>query len=144
MIVWAVADLAFRNEARPEGPGIYTESSRGLLMELALFGFALNTVYGFGLRLLPGMLGGGAPRRGAVEATFGLHNAGVLALAVSHVRWPSLWAALGAGAIVAGAGPWVIGLQSSRGKPRSTPPPRPARPCWPVTSNWPSSGFWPG
>jgi len=121
MIRWAVVDLMFRGRAGPAGPGTYTESARGLLIELELFGFALNAVYGFGQRLLPGMLGGGAPRRGAVEATFGLHNAGVLALVVSHVRWPGLCAALGAAAIAAGA--WAIGLQSFRTKRRS--PPRP-------------------
>jgi hypothetical protein len=88
-------------------------------MELALFGFALNAVYGFGQRLLPGMLGGGAPRPGAIEATLGLHNTGVLALAVSHVRWPSLCAVLGAVAIAAGAVAWAIGLQGFRSRRRS-------------------------
>ncbi len=123
MFVWAVVDLVLRSRAGPEGPGSYSESVRGLLMELALFGLALNAVYGFGLRLLPGMLGAGAPRRGAAEATFGLHNAGVLALAASHAHWPDFWATIGAAAIAAGAGPWVIGLQGLRGKPRSAPRP---------------------
>jgi hypothetical protein len=123
MALWAVVDLVLRGRTRLEGPGTYTESTRQLLMELALFGFALNAVYGFGLRLLPGMLGEGVPRRGAVEATFGLHNAGVLALVISHVRWPGLGAALGAAAIAAGGWAWAIGLQGFRRKRRS--PPRP-------------------
>jgi hypothetical protein len=123
MVVWAVADLVLRARAGPDGPGSYTESARGLLMELALFGLALNAIYGFGLRLLPGMLGAGAPRRGAAEATFGLHNAGVLALLASQAHWPDLWATIGAAAIAAGAWPWVIGLQSVRGKPQSAPRP---------------------
>jgi uncharacterized protein involved in response to NO len=123
MIVWAVVDLMLRGRAGTAGPGNYTESARGLLMELALFGFALNAAYGFGQRLLPGMLGGGSPRRGAVEATFALHNAGVLTLVVSHVRWPGLCGALGAAAIVAGAGAWAIGLQGFRRKRRSAPRP---------------------
>jgi hypothetical protein len=123
MGAWAVVDLGLRTRAGAAGPGTYTESARGLLIELALFGFVLNAVYGFGLRLLPGMLGEGAPRRGAIEATFGLHNAGAAVLAASHAWWPGLCAALGAGAIAAGAGPWVLGLQSVRGKPRSAPRP---------------------
>ncbi len=123
MIVWAVVDLVLRGRAGPAGPGNYTESARGLLLELALFGFAMNAVYGFGLRLLPGMLGAGAPRRGAVEAIFGLHNLGVLALVVSHVRSLGLGAALGAGAIAAAAWAWAIGLGSFRRKQRSAPRP---------------------
>jgi hypothetical protein len=69
------------------------------------------------------MLGGGSPRRGAVEAAFGLHNVGILTLVVSHIRWPVLCTALGAAAIAAGAGAWAIGLQSFRRKRQS--PPRP-------------------
>ena len=120
MILWAVVDLVLRGRAGPAGPGAYTESARRLLMELALFGFALNAVYGFGQRLLPGMLGGGSPRRGAVETAFGLHNVGILTLVVSHIRWPVLCTALGAAAIAAGAWAWAIGLQSFRRKRRST------------------------
>jgi uncharacterized protein involved in response to NO len=123
MTVWAVVDLALRGRAGPAGPGAYSESGRRLVVELALFGFALNAVYGFGQRLLPGMLGGGAPRPGAIEATFGLHTMGVLALAASHVRWPSLCATLGAAAIAAGAVAWAIGLKGFRNVRRSAPRP---------------------
>jgi len=110
MILWAVVDLMLRGRAGPAGPGAYTESDRRLLMELALFGFALNAVYGFGQRLLPGMLGGGSPRRSAVATTFGLHNAGVLALVVSQVRWQGPCAVLGAAAVAVGAGAWALSL----------------------------------
>lgn len=128
MTIWAVVDLALRGRAGPAGPGAYSESARRLVVKLALFGFALNAVYGFGQRLLPGMLGGGAPRAGAIEATFGLHNLGVLALAVSHVRWPSLCATLGASAIAAGAAAWAVGLRGfhsarrSASRPEAGPP----------------------
>lgn len=123
MMVWAAVDLALRVHAGSAGPVSYTQSARGLLLELALFGFALNAVYGFGQRLLPGILGAGAPRRSAAEATFGLHNAGVLALAIAHVRWSGVCGALGAAAIAAGAWPWVLGLHSFRRKSRSAPRP---------------------
>ena len=123
MIGWAIAELVLRGRAGTAGPGAYTESARSLLIDLALFGFVLNAVYGFGLRLLPGMLGAGAPRRVAVEATFGLHYVGVLALVVSHLRWSGLCTGLGAAAIAGWGRPWVIGLQSFRGKRRSAPRP---------------------
>jgi hypothetical protein len=123
MVVWAVVGLALRSRAGAAGPGAYTESDRRIVVELALFGFALNSVYGFGQRLLPGMLGGGAPRSLAIEASFGLHNLGVLGLSVSHLRWPSLCATLGAIAIAAGAVAWAVGLQGLRSVRRSAPRP---------------------
>lgn len=123
MSVWAVATLVFRTHAGAAGPGAYSDSVRGALLDLALFGFAVNAVYGFGLRLLPGMLGRGAPKRGAIEAIFVLHNMGVLALAISHTAWTGLFQAVGAVAILGGALPWVAGLHSLQAKQKSTPRP---------------------
>lgn len=123
MILWAVADLAFRSRAGPVGPGSYTDRARRLLMELAIFGFALNAIYGFGQKLLPGLLGGGSLQRGAIEATFGLHNAGVLALALSYAGRPGPFAALGSAAIEAGAVAWALGLHGFRRGHRSRPRP---------------------
>ncbi len=52
MVLWAGAALLLRSRASAEGPGAYGEAMRQLLMELAIFGFALNAIYGFGQRLL--------------------------------------------------------------------------------------------
>jgi hypothetical protein len=123
MAVWAVADLVLRSNTGPSGPAAYSVQARRLLMELALFGFALNAIYGFGQKLLPGLLGGGSPRRGVIEATFGLHNAGVLALALSYAGRPGLFAALGSAAIAAGAVAWALGLHGFRRGYRSRPRP---------------------
>ncbi len=128
MIAWAIADLIFRGLAGADGPGAYTDSARRLLMELAIFGFAMNAVYGFGQRLLPGMLGGGAPKARAIEATFRLHNLGILALAASCLGAPTVFAALGALAITSGAVAWAIGLQGFRSTRRSAPRPEAGSP----------------
>src|SRR5262249_40143137 len=84
MLVWAGVTLVLRCRAPAEGPGAYGESMRQLLMDLAIFGFALNAIYGFGQRLLSGIVGSGTPRAGAIEATFWLHNAGVALLLLGH------------------------------------------------------------
>lgn len=123
MVAWAVADLAFRALAGSSGPGAYSDAARRLLMELAIFGFAMNAVYGFGQKLLPGMLGGGAPKPLAIAATFRLHNLGALSLAVSYFLRPTTFAAIGAVAIASGAVAWAIGLQGFRGTRRSAPRP---------------------
>lgn len=123
MVVWAVIDLVFRARAGSAGPGSYTEQGRRLLMEVAIFGFAMNAVYGFGQRLLPGMLSGGPPRRGFLRATFALHNLGVFTLALSHGWWRGPGSALGATAIAAGALCWAVGLHGFRHEPRSSPRP---------------------
>lgn len=123
MIVWAVVGMASRGRAWAAGPGAFSESERRLALELALFGFAMNAVHGFGQRLLPGMLGGGGPRRGAVTAAFVLNNLGVAALVASHVWRPSLCAALGAVGVAGGAAAWAIGMRAFRGARRSAPRP---------------------
>lgn len=132
MGVWAFATFSLRGRAGPVGPGGYSDSTRNLLLELALFGFAMNAVFGFGLRLLPGMLGKGAPKRPALEATFALHNAGVVAMALSHFGVLSgILEALGAALVVSGAVPWVLGLHGTRVKAKSVPRPEAGPPLLP-------------
>lgn len=131
MIVWALATLSLRVQAGVAGPGAYSESARNLILELALFGLSLNAVYGFGLRLLPGMLGKGAPKQPAVEKTFALHNLGVLALALSHFWGFRVLEALGAVLIASGALPWVLGLYGTRTKAKSAPRPEAGSPLLP-------------
>lgn len=123
MVAWAVVDLALRGRAGAAGPGDYSEAGRRLLVDLAVFGFALNSVYGFGQKLLPGILSAGSPRSGAIEATFVLHNLGAMALAASSIAWPGVLAALGASAIAGGAAAWAVGLRGFRDGRRSAPRP---------------------
>jgi hypothetical protein len=123
MVVWAAADLALRCRFSPDGPGDYPDGMRGLLMDLAIFGFTLNAIYGFGLRLLPGLLGGGAPGRAALVAAFGLHNGGVLALSIAHFGRPGLSTIMGLAAVGAAALMYVLGLRGLRRADRSAPRP---------------------
>jgi hypothetical protein len=111
MVLWAAATLVLRSRAAAEGPGAYGEAMRQLLMELAIFGFALNSIYGFGQRLLSGIVGSASPRGGAVEATFWLHNAGVALLALDHTAWAPFADLLGVAALVAGAFSYAVGMR---------------------------------
>jgi hypothetical protein len=111
MVLWAGVTLVLRSRALVEGPGAYGESMRQLLMELAIFGFALNAIYGFGQRLLSGIVGSGTPRAGAVEATFWFHNAGVVLLSLAHAAWMAFAGPLGVAALAAAALCYAIGMR---------------------------------
>ncbi len=123
MIVWAATDLWNRIGGGAAGPGDYADTSLRIAVEFAIFGFAMNSVFGFGLRLLPGILGGGSPRAGAVDATLILHNLGVLFLTASHALWSSVFAPLGATLILAGGASWAVGLKGFHSERRSAPRP---------------------
>jgi hypothetical protein len=111
MVLWAGMTFLLRARAMQGGPNAYSESTRQLLMELALFGFVLNAIYGFGQKLLSGIVGSGTPRSGALEATFWLHNAGVALLSLSHARWPSLAGPPGVALVCAGAFSYAFGMR---------------------------------
>ncbi len=123
MLVWAGVTLALRGHASAEGPGAYSESMRQLLMDLAIFGFALNAIYGFGQRLLSGIVGSGTPRSGAIEATFWLHNAGVVLLSLGHASGMAFAGSLGVALLAAGALSYAIGMRGFVRVRRSTPRP---------------------
>ncbi len=123
MLAWAGVTFALRCHASAEGPGAYVESMRQLLMDLAIFGFALNAIYGFGQRLLSGIVGSGTPRTGAIEATFWLHNAGAVLLSLGHAGWVSSAGSLGVAALAAGALSYAIGMRGFVRVRRSTPRP---------------------
>lgn len=124
MIVWAVVTLVLRYRESTTGPGNYSESQRQLLMELAIFGFTLNAIYGFGQRLLPGIAGSATPHRGALESSFWLHNTGVLLMMLPVSLGWSPWAeALAAAMLTAAALAYVSGMRGFLRVRRSTPRP---------------------
>jgi hypothetical protein len=123
MLVWAGVTLVLRCRAPAEGPGAYGESMRQLLMDLAIFGFALNAIYGFGQRLLSGIVGSGTPRAGAIEATFWLHNAGVALLLLGHASGAAFAGSLGIAVLAAGAFSYAVGMRGFVRVRRSTPRP---------------------
>ncbi len=111
MVLWAAATLVLRSRAAAEGPGMYDEPARQLLMDLAIFGFSLNAIYGFGQKLLSGIVGSAAPRGGFVEATFWLHNAGVVLLALGHTGQFVWVGPLGVAALAAGAFSYALAMR---------------------------------
>ncbi|HEY7311478.1 MAG TPA: NnrS family protein [Gemmataceae bacterium] len=123
MLVWAGATLVLRSRAAAEGPGVFGESMRQLLMELAIFGFALNAIYGFGQKLLSGIVGSGTPRSRAIEATFWLHNAGVVLLIFSHSDRTAFAGPFGVAALAAAAFSYAIGMRGFVRVRRTNPRP---------------------
>ncbi len=111
MIVWAGTTLWLRWRTAGAGPGAYGEPMRQLLMELAIFGFALNAIYGFGLRLLSGIVGSGTPRGGAVEATFWLHNSGVLLMVLARLTGAASLGPWGVAALALAAFSYAFGMR---------------------------------
>jgi hypothetical protein len=66
LIVWAIVTVDFRLLAGTAGPGVYSSSQRLLLIELAVFGFAMNSICSFGQMLLPGLLRIGSTKDWAI------------------------------------------------------------------------------
>jgi hypothetical protein len=120
MVLWACVTLALRCRALVDGPGSYSESMRQLLMELAIFGFALNAIYGFGQKLLSGIVGSSTPRAAAIEATFWLHNLGAVLLTLAHAGWVPFATLLGVAALATAALSYALGMRGFVRVRRST------------------------
>jgi len=121
MLLWAIAELALRSYFRHDGPDHFRQSDRQLLMELALFGFALNAIYGFGQRLLPGMTGTRTPTWQAIRVGVAVHNAGVLARGLAHLGFGAVAAWVGAAGLAAGGLLFVWAMHGYR-RTRPTDP----------------------
>ncbi len=120
LTLWAAVTVWFRWHVGDAGPGIYRDGQRLLLIELAVFGFAMNSTYGFGQVLLPGLLRIGSTNNGAIELSHWLHNAGVITvcLASSSVAdRPSM--IVGSGLLVGGAGLFAFGHRGFIGRRRT-------------------------
>lgn len=127
LVVWAAVTLYLRVQAGSAGPSIYNHDQRMVIIKLAVFGFAMNSIYGFGQMLLPGLLRIGKPRLSAIEWSFWLHNIGVVLMFVAS----GLPFALGRGvstiaepigslAVCAGAICYAIGQRGLIGKRRTS------------------------
>lgn len=127
LVVWAAVTLYLRVQAGSAGPSVYSHDERMLIIKLAVFGFAMNSIYGFGQILLPGLLRIGKPRLGAIEWSFWLHNAGVVLMCVASGLAFSLGRGVsaiaepfGALAVCAGAICYAIGQRGLIGKRRTS------------------------
>jgi hypothetical protein len=123
LFIWAGMTLVLRTHAAAEGPGTYSEPIRQMFMELAIFGFSMNAIYGFGQRLLAGIVGIATPRSSAIEATFWLHNAGVVLLGLGHMAQNALAVSVGVAALAAGAFSFAFGMRGFVRVRQSTPRP---------------------
>lgn len=120
LLGWATLMLALRARLDDPDMPLYSDRARLLLLQFAVFGFAMNAIYGFGLRLLPGFLGAGSPRPAPIELTFWLHNAGAVALNASPESWA--WPrAAGALLIFSGGACYAVGMKGFRRRGRPAP-----------------------
>jgi hypothetical protein len=121
LVAWAAVTLNLRWWAGADGLPAYTDSQRLLLIELAVLGFALNSIYGFGQMLLPGLLRIGSTRDGAIELSHWVHNVGVLIVCVGTVyAWHAAAIAAGCGLLVAAAVLFAVGIRGFIGRRRAS------------------------
>lgn len=120
LIVWAIVTVYFRSLAGTAGPGVYSSSQRLLLIELAVFGFAMNSIYGFGQMLLPGLLRIGSTKDWAIELSHWLHNTGAIVLCLATwLAWPRMTNTVGCALVAAGAMLFAIGIRGFVGRRRA-------------------------
>ena len=121
LVVWAGVTIYFRWLAGTAGPGAYTSSQRLLLIELAVFGFAMNSIYGFGQMLLPGLLRIGSTRDWAIELSHWAHNAGTIVLCLgAGFGWNVATITVGCGLLAAGAVLFSVGNRGFVGRRRTS------------------------
>lgn len=121
LCAWALLTVWLRAGAGAGGPGSYSDAQRMLLITLAVFGFAMNAIYGFGQMLLPGLLRVGSTRDWAVELGHWLHNAGtVIACLATGVAASGQVMALASGLLVGGAVMFGVGHRGFVGRRRTT------------------------
>ncbi|HWB53702.1 MAG TPA: hypothetical protein VG722_05895 [Tepidisphaeraceae bacterium] len=109
--VWAEADLWLRLHYATAP--VLPDAARTLLSVLPVLGFATNAIYGFGIRLIPGLLNLRQLHPRSLAIAILLHNAGlVLFLLPTH-----LWGILGAALMVGASVLYLIGMDLLRTKP---------------------------
>jgi hypothetical protein len=121
LTVWAAVTVWLRWNSGDAGPGAYSHSQRLLLIELAVFGFAMNSIYGFGQMLLPGLLRIGSTRDWAIEIGHWLHNAGTIAVCLAKVSTAGSLSMVGGSVLlVAGAAMFAVGHRGFIGRRRTS------------------------
>lgn len=79
---WAGSDLWLRLHY-PEA-AMLPESARKLLIVLPVLGLGVNAIYGFGIRLIPGLLNIARLRHGVLGVALLLHNVGLCLFLIPH------------------------------------------------------------
>jgi hypothetical protein len=109
--IWAVADLYLR--VRYAQAPVLPDAARSLLIVLPVLGLATNAIYGFGLRLIPGLLNIAQLRQRWFAPGLILHNAGLCLFLAPLSALPNVGAAM----MLAGAICYVVGMDWFRSKP---------------------------
>jgi hypothetical protein len=121
LIAWAVVTVWLRWNAGASGPSVYSDSQRLLIIALAVFGFTMNSIYGFGQMLLPGLLRIGSTRDWAIELSHWLHNAGTIVVCLATVFVASgLSMVFGSVLVVSGAILFAVGHRGFVGRRRTS------------------------
>jgi hypothetical protein len=108
---WAATDLWLRLHDR--STSVLPDPARRLLIILPVLGFATNAIYGFGIRLIPGLLNIGRLRSPFFTAAMLMHNAGLCLLLVPP-RAPRV---IGAVMMLGGSMLYLAGMDFLRSKP---------------------------
>ncbi|HEX8521754.1 MAG TPA: NnrS family protein [Tepidisphaeraceae bacterium] len=111
LLIWAVADLSLR--IRYANVPVLPDSPRTLLIVLPVLGVATNAIYGFGLRLIPGLLNLRQLRSKWFAPALLMHNAGLF-LFLTPIHPLQM---LGSAFMLLGAIAYLVGLDLLRGKP---------------------------
>lgn len=120
LTAWAVLTAWLRWNAGEQGPDVYSSSQRLLLIELAVFGFAMNSIYGFGQMLLPGLLRIGSTRDWALELAHWLHNAGTILVCLATGFGLAPVMVVGSLLLVIGAVLFAVGHRGFIGRRRTS------------------------
>lgn len=121
LTVWAIVTAWLRWNSGDAGPGIYSNDQRLLLIELAVFGFGMNSIYGFGQMLLPGLLRIGSTRDWAIELGHWFHNAGAICVCLAESAVPdSLSMIIGSVLLMGGAIMFAVGHRGFVGRRRTS------------------------
>jgi len=141
MTIWAITTAYMRHSVGGDGPIAYSDTQRLLLIELAVFGFAMNSIYGFGQMLLPGLLRVGSVNVAAVEISHWLHNAGVILVGLATAfEWHLGFRAVGCALVLIGAILFAIGIRGFVGRRRALD--RAEKGAWPLDLYPPLAFFW--
>lgn len=122
LVLWSCWTLYLRGWAGAAGPSVYSGRDRQIIMDLALFGLAMGSVYGFGRKLLPGFLATDRPRGRLLDLTFYLHNGGLAVLLIGRWADAALVVVAGLFAVGCGAFVYIAGLRGLGGNPGPSAP----------------------
>ncbi len=111
LCIWAATDLYLR--LRYSTHTVLPDPARALLIVLPVLGLGVNAIYGFGIRLIPGLLNITHPRQAFFSKALMSHNAGLI-LFITPFHWVRV---IGAAMMLCGAVLYVIGMDGLRSKP---------------------------